>query len=443
MVLKSSQTGDIKPEDGVILGRALAMDKRRVAVARDLMRSSTMMAEAVISGLLSQGASVVDLGEVSAPAAAFAADRTDCTVYVVGREGMMSGYYLLNPDGSMFTESQIRHLDLVYVNPPPAPDHTGLGNYSRMIGVTAEYNNWVMEQFSGEIGCSVILDCRCGITSESVPQILNKLGADVLAFNTHRDSDYRPFSKGADEDGTDILEELVAQSPGSIGIRMNGTGTAMEVIAENGEPIPMDIVFAMIVMYLRPGSIAIPSDSPSAIIDAFEGRIDADITPSRNEADEHRLIITDDSASAVCDAVSEGAEIGFYHGSIVFGNGPALGDGIVAATLVTRIAGENSIHRILESFPEYYREEKTFECEMKVDAFKHAMEENLGGLADRCTRYDNGFRFVMDEGWFLIRHFTRLEEYNIGIVAESKDRAYIIGMMEVAGDIVREILRNE
>ena len=70
MVLKSSRTENIAPEDGIILGRALSMDCKRVAVARDTASSSCMMAGAVISGLLFQGVDVIDIGVVSAPAAA-------------------------------------------------------------------------------------------------------------------------------------------------------------------------------------------------------------------------------------------------------------------------------------------------------------------------------------------------------------------------------------
>ena len=52
VVLKSSRTENLKPEDGIILGRALAMDHKKVLVGRDSSSSSAMMANSVISGLL-------------------------------------------------------------------------------------------------------------------------------------------------------------------------------------------------------------------------------------------------------------------------------------------------------------------------------------------------------------------------------------------------------
>ena len=121
VVLKSSRTENLKPEDGITLGRALAMDHKKVLVGRDSSSSSAMMANSVISGLLFQGTDIIDAGIVSAPAVAMSSVKGDCTVYVAGRRDMVSGYYLLNPDGSMFRDDQIRHLDLFFQNPPARP----------------------------------------------------------------------------------------------------------------------------------------------------------------------------------------------------------------------------------------------------------------------------------------------------------------------------------
>ena len=55
ILLRSSPSIDTSPEMGLLLGHALAMDHSRVVVGRDLMRSSSMMKEALVSGLMSSG----------------------------------------------------------------------------------------------------------------------------------------------------------------------------------------------------------------------------------------------------------------------------------------------------------------------------------------------------------------------------------------------------
>ncbi len=443
ILLKSSPTDETTPGDGVLLGKALAMDHRRVLVARDLMKSSPMMAEAVISGLLFQGADVIDAGVLSAPATAVAASDYDCAVYVVGREGMTSGYILLNPDGRMYTDRQIRHLELVFQTPPQPPEHDGLGRYTRIDGLADGYDRHILENLRTGFKNFIILDCRCGTTTGSILNLLSKVGVDAFAFNTHDDPNYEPYARNGDE-GTDNLEDIVRISPGSIGIRLNGTGTAMEVVDERGELLSMDTVFSLLIMYLKPNSIAIPIDAPSVIEDAFLGRIPIEIeTPFSDDNRRYDLTLTEDNASAICDAVAEGVELGYYHGSILFNNGAKIGDGIHAAVLMAEMSGDNSLHQMARALPEYFRESEVYPCEIKADMFRHACEDNLGQYQGRYSRYGNAFRISMDSGWFIIRYTSSGGDNQIEVIAESQDRAYLLGMMEIADEIVDLILVKE
>ena len=438
MVLKSSRTENIAPEDGIILGRALSMDCKRVAVARDTASSSCMMAGAVISGLLFQGVDVIDIGVVSAPAAAMFSGKADCTVYVVGRQGMVSGYYLLNPDGSLFRDEQIRHLDKFFQSPPERPSHEKLGRRMVRDGTTEAYNRAVMSIFSRETKCSIFLDCRYGTGSDSLPQILNRTGADVVAINAQRDPDYV-----GETDEMERLRSYVSQNPGSIGLILNRTGTAVDVVDETGNAIPQERMFALLVLYLRPSSIAVPVDSSSLLEDVFEKGVGIEIDTPFPEPPKHDVVLTRDNASAVCEAVSDGADLGYYHGSVIFRNGVLLGDGIRAATAIAQMAGTNSLHRITDLMPEYLREEKSIKCDLKADAFRHLFEENSGDMAGSWSQYGDSYRVVLDSGWFMLSLATRGDEGTwIEITAESKDRAYLAGLMELAEDLVSRMLRG-
>lgn len=438
VVLKSSRTENLKPEDGIILGRALAMDHKKVLVGRDSSSSSAMMANSVISGLLFQGADVIDAGIVSAPAAAMSSVKGDCTVYVAGRRDMVSGYYLLNPDGSMFRDDQIRHLDLFFQNPPARPTHDRLGRYTLRDGITEEFNRKIVSLFEGDTKCTVFLDCRCGTTSDSIPQILNKLGADIVTIDAQRDMDYVGSSEGCDH-----IMDIVAKSPGCIGIRMNRTGTAIEVIDETGRLLPMETVFALLALYLRPSSIAIPVNSSSLMEDVFENGIQSEIDTPFPEPADRKTVLTRDNASAVCEAMIAGSELGYYHGSILFGGEAAIGNGIRAAAVIAQMAGSNSLHRLADLMPEYLREEKSVDCGFKAEMFRHLFEENAKDLTGKWTQYGDSYRVVMDSGWFMLSHVNRAEgDTQIVITAESKDRAYLAGLMEIADGLTAEIVRE-
>ncbi len=436
MILESSSAENVSPEDGLILGKALAMDYRRVIVARDLSRSGRMMADAVISGLLFQGADVMDAGVLSVPAAAMYSSNGDCTVYVSGGWGLADGYHLMNPDGSMFRDEQIRRLDRVFRTPPAPPAHEKLGTYSVRNGIVEEYNRSLAEKMGDELECSIVLDCGCGTASDSLPQILNGSGAEILTLNAQKDPDHVCQQDAAGDEGPERLESIVADSTGSIGIRVDGTGTSITVIDENGRTLSQDRLFAMLVLYLRPASIAVPMSVASLITDAFKGDVDADVdSPYELPSEERAPTFTEDSLTAVCQAVKDGASLGYCDGIIVFGDGPAVGDGIKAAAAVARMAGSNSLRGMADSFPSYLREEKQIPCELKADEFRRAFEEVVGGLADRCSRYGDGYRISMDDGWFVVRHAVHDDGARIEITAESKDRAYLAGLMEMAENL--------
>ena len=80
---------------------------------------------------------------------------------------------------------------------------------------------------------------------------------------------------------------------------------------------------------------------------------------------------------------------------------------------------------------------------MRAETFKRAVDECVGPLADRCTQYGSEFRIVLDGGWFLIRHRQDGEDARVEVLAESQDVAYVIGLMEIADDLVQRVLRVE
>ena len=438
----SAWTEDLSPDDGVALGRALAVDHRRVAVARDSARGSGMMAEAVVSGLLFQGADVVDLGAVSVPAAVMHASDAECTVYIAGHVGKMGGHYLINPDGSLFRDNQLRHVEVLMQTPLPRPEPGAVGSRRRRHGVTGEYNRSVASGLDGGVKCSVVVDCKCGTASASLPQILNRLGAEVLAINAQDDPDMHTEAVSAGHAGS--LENVVDANPGCIGIRVNHIGTLLKVLDEKGDEVPPEMVFALVAMYLRPASVAVPADSPSLIADAFLGRAGAEVSTPRPEVhpEERRVVLVKNSAGAVSDAIADGAELGYFRGCVVFGSHAAIGDGIRAAAVIVQMAGDNSVRGLCESFPEYHRRTWRRKCQLRPDDFRRAMARGLGEYAGRCTRYVDEYRIEMEEGWFLLRLAAADGETFIEVVAESRDRAYIIGLEEVANNLVDSILQR-
>ena len=441
ILLRSSPSIDTSPEMGLLLGHALAMDHSRVVVGRDLMRSSSMMKEALVSGLMSSGAEVLDVGVVSCPALALAASQGDCAVYVTEYRGygMMSGYLLINPNGSLFRKEQIRHLGMYFMDPPELPESGSLGHIHQVYGTVDTYNSRLRALLPEKAECAMVVDCSCGPVSDSVPQILNSMGADVLTLNAQRDLDYMSGEMDGHGIRPDSVQSQIASGSGYIGCVMNKIGTMASIVDENGRQLTPEQVFALTVMFMKPRRIAVPVDTTTLIDDAFHGRLGDDQV---HETDEDGYIMTDRSAAAVCEAVASGAELGFYDGGIIYGNISMMPDGIQTAAVIAGMAGNKSVNRIVDEFPEYIQDRTSRDCPVTAETFKREIEERLPDIDGKTVVRDNAWRVDLDGGWFLVR-LVKGAEPTIEIIAESSDRAYVIGLMEIAGDLVDECMKAQ
>ena len=150
--------------------------------------------------------------------------------------------------------------------------------------------------------------------------------------------------------------------------------------------------------------------------------------------------MTSKNAAAVCEAVASGAELGFYDGGIIYRDISMMPDGIRTAAVMAGIAGDKSINKMIGTFPEYLRSRSVRDFSAVPEAFKREMDERLPGMEGRTLVRDYAWRVDLEGGWFLVR-LIKTPGPAIEIVAESKDRAYVIGLVEIAGDLVDECLK--
>ena len=106
------------------------------------------------------------------------------------------------------------------------------------------------------------------------------------------------------------------------------------------------------------------------------------------------------------------------------------------------MAGNKSINRIVDEFPEYIQDRTSRDCPVTAETFKREIEERLPDMDGRTVVRDNAWRVDLDGGWFLVR-LVKGAEPTIEIIAESSDRAYVIGLMEIAGDLVDDCMKAQ
>ncbi len=436
LLLRSSSSEDMTPEMGLRLGHALAKDYDKVVIGMDLMRSSRMMKNALIASLVASGVDVIDIGVVSGPVISYAAKMGDCAVYVTEfrQLDLMSGYLLINKDGSYFGIDQVRHLEYVSSSKPELPDYKSLGTVKRYYNAVSDYNSKLLSMTQRNVGGSIVLNCNCGTATDSAPQILNTIGTDVISINAQKDRDFVSNSLSTKETDTHHMKTLVEANTGSTGISINRVGTLLKVFDESGEDLPEEKVLALIILYLKPKKLVVPMDMTWFIEDLFRGKIDIEVsTPySDPDAEEMEFIVAEPAAGSVHKAMSEHcADLGYYQGGIVFGDISYSPDAIYASIVLSEFSGNNNVMDITNKFPAYFSERKSYKFSCSRDDYVRMLNARIPDVSPIDVKEDNDcWRVDMNGGGFVLT-FDEDQDDTIDVFAESNDKLYLISLMEV------------
>ena len=440
LLLRSSPLKDTTPDMGIILGHALALDYQKVVIGMDLMKSSPMMKNALISGLISSGADVIDIGVVSGPVAAASAKMGDCCVYVTEfrQLDLISGYLLIDKDGSPFGMEQIRHLERVFEIPPKLPDYKSLGTVKKYYNAVSDYNSALLSAVGNTSGGTVILNCNCGMATDSAPQIMNSIGTDTISINAQKDRNFLSNSLSIKETDIRHMKALVEANAGSIGISLNRIGTLLRVFDESGDPLTDEQVLAVLMLYLKPKRIVVPMDMTGFIADLFNGKVKVKVSTPHPDPDpgEMEFVMVHPDVGSLHKAIKEhDADLGYYAGGFVFNSISLSSDAILASVILSQFAGNNSLKSVVASFPEYYSERKSYKFSCTQEEFKRMIDEYLPDINPTKIIADGAWRAEMDGGNFYIA-FNKDSDDTVDVIAESNDKLYLISLIEVIDGLI-------
>ena len=413
----------------------------------DLIKSSPMMKAALVSGLISAGADVIDLDIVSEPVAAYAARMGDCCVYVTEfrQLDLVSGYLLINKDGSFFGKDQIWHLEQVDRQDNALPDYKSIGVIKPYYNATKDYIDNLYSISKDITGGSMVLNCNCGVAADSAPQVLNAIGTEIISLNAQKDLNFLTKALSVKEADIRHMKALVEANPGSVGVSMNHIGTLMRVFDEKGDPLTDMQVLALLILYTRPEKIVVTMDVSWLISDIFKGKIDVRInTPHpMPDAEKMELVFTAPSASTVHKAQADsGAEIGFYDGGFVFRDVSYSPDAIHAAIILSQFSSTNNVRDVLDRFPEYFSENRSYKLSCSQSDFSRMMDQNITDVS-HIVEHDKGcWRVDMPEGGFFVKLDSHQED-TVNITAESTDKLYLVGLMEIIDGLMDRCLTGQ
>lgn len=251
-----ANTEALSPELAFKLGRAAATiaanggEKRPLAViGRDTRRSGPMLAAALAAGVCSAGGDVIDLEVVTTPAVAF------MTTYLKVDFGVMisashnpapdNGIKFFSASGFKLPDAAEDQLEALVRQQPDTmarPTADRLGTIRREDSVEP-YVQHVVSTGRPLKGLKVVVDCGHGAAYKLAPEVLSRLGAEVVAINVAPDG--LNINEGCGSTHPEELQKMVVVHKANAGIAHDGDADRCIAVDERGELVDGDQIMAI------------------------------------------------------------------------------------------------------------------------------------------------------------------------------------------------------
>ena len=200
-IFKAYDVRGIYPDEldakaALAIGGALAcfLGSGPVVLARDMRESGEVLREALLSGLLAEGAEVIDVGRVATPMVYFATTRFNAAGGVMitasHNPGAYNGFKLCGaaavPIGIETGLREIRALAEERIGREPGPPRAKLRERS----INAEYYTSLLEMFPARPPLRVVIDAGNGIAGEAISGLLDQLPLEVVELYFEPDGSF-------------------------------------------------------------------------------------------------------------------------------------------------------------------------------------------------------------------------------------------------------------
>jgi phosphoglucosamine mutase len=263
-------TANVEPmtsETMVLLGRAIAHVVKRqprrhkIIIGKDTRLSGYMLESALTSGICSMGVDVLLVGPLPTPGIAFLTRsmRADAGVVISASHNPFqdNGIKFFASDGFKLPDELEREIERLVQGDAIAhlrPTAQEVGKAFRIDDALGRYNVFLKSTFPKHLtldGLRVVFDGAHGAAYRVGPEVLEELGAEVVAIGVEPDGENINRDCGALH--PQQLARRVKAEGAHLGVAVDGDADRAILIDEHGEVVDGDAVLAMLGIELQRG----------------------------------------------------------------------------------------------------------------------------------------------------------------------------------------------
>jgi len=242
---------DLHDETAELLGKAfgtfLKKDGRNKAVVgRDNRNSSPQLASRLISGLLSTGVDVIDIGLVVSPIFYFATIHygIDSGIMVTASHNpsQYNGFKVQYGGSTIYGNQLLELRDIM----EGGDFIKGNGSLEERSPVEAYYQTITQKISLGSRKLKVVVDAGNGTAGLFAPELLRRLGCEVIPLYCDSDPAFpNHFPDPVKPENLRDLSERVIKEKADLGIGFDGDGDRIGVVTDSGEILWGDMLMVL------------------------------------------------------------------------------------------------------------------------------------------------------------------------------------------------------
>ena len=239
-----------------VLGEAGAFAGHRpvAVVGRDPRASGEFLESAVVAGLASAGVDVLRLGVLPTPAVAYLTGTygADLGVMLSASHNPMpdNGIKFFAKGGHKLDDSLEDAVEARMREAWDRPTGAGVGRVRDSAEGFEQYVGHVVGSATARLdGLRVVVDCANGAASRTAPEVLRRLGADVLTV--HAEPDGLNINDGCGSTHPESLQEAVVAHGADAGIAHDGDADRCLAVDADGRLVDGDQILAVLALAMR------------------------------------------------------------------------------------------------------------------------------------------------------------------------------------------------
>jgi phosphomannomutase len=436
------------PEISTVIGSihgSMFNENETIVIGRDYHNDSRMLKRGYTSGVMSTGVNILNLSDCTYPLLQFTIRRFGASggVYFSGGHLYSEdvGVRFVDAGGIEFSPTEISRLIEAYNNYPKKVRRVEPSKIGQITAIPQTQDVYIksLEQFvnAKEIktaALKIVIDCSYGPTGKITPLLLNDIGIEVIALNTH----YRERSKVPVPSINTIRNtaDIVKASNSHLGVCFDVDGSRILILDENGLEVSYEDLLMLFITFNKKiqqskSSSIITTPSISPIVKLFIEESGFPVVQVENYPGEISRKIRDLRA---CFAAAD--TLKFYFPNF----GPYSDGNFILLKVIEIMANQKDlISSIIKGFPKGIKINKTIAIsEDKIDNIHNHLIEYTEEQGFRYQDIINEIK-IIDEGVYTI---IKVDLYRNALLlsSESEDKNIAKKMID---DITKTIEKFE